>query len=311
MAGAPTARAGHNNKPVSQLVAAIGFGLVTASILALGSVGFTLQFGITNIFNVAYGDVMTVGAFVAYVVNVPGHQNIWLAMAAAAGAGAILSALINQLIYAPFLRRGTSLFTMVMVSLAVSVIAVNIIQVFAGAGFYGYTYTAQRTFHFLGMLFTATQLAIIGISVGTMILLHVLLTRTRLGKAMRATAVNASLARSCGISTDRVTAAAWLISGALCGLAGSTLALNTSSFDTGLGSSFLLIVIAAAVFGGVGRAYGAMLGALVVGVASEVAALITPDLKQVAAFVLLCIMLLYRPNGLLRATTLDDGGGGL
>src|SRR5882672_11518051 len=103
---------------MSQLTLAIGFGLVTVAILALTAVGFTLQFGVSNIFNLAYGEIMTASAFVAYVVNVKGGESIWVAMAGGAVTGAVLSVVLSRLVFMPFLRRGTSLFTMVMVSLA-------------------------------------------------------------------------------------------------------------------------------------------------------------------------------------------------
>jgi branched-chain amino acid transport system permease protein/neutral amino acid transport system permease protein len=132
-----------------------------------------------------------------------------------------------------------------------------------------------------------------------MTLLHLMLRYTRLGKAMRATAGNLALARTCGIRTDRVTTIASVLSGFLCGMAGVTFAINIATFQHTTGSDLLLVVIAAAVFGGVGQPYGAMLGALVIGVASEFAALISPDLNQVIAFAILALMLLVRPNGLI------------
>src|SRR5215471_6420819 len=121
---------------MNQLTLAIGFGIVTSAILALGAVGFTLQFGVSNIFNLAYGNVMTVAAFVAYLVNVRAGQSIWWAVAAGAAAAAVLSLSISRLVYAPLLRRGAELFTMVMVSLAVSTILLNAIEGVAGTGFY-------------------------------------------------------------------------------------------------------------------------------------------------------------------------------
>jgi branched-subunit amino acid ABC-type transport system permease component len=286
---------------MNQVTLALGFGLVTAAILALSAVGFTLQFGVSNIFNLAYGDVMTVAAFVAYVVNVDAHASIWIAMAAGAAAGSVLSVAINRMIFVPFLRRGTALFTMVMVSLAVATIVQNAIQAAAGASFRSYTLSSESSLHFLGMIFTPRQLIIIAIAVGAMVALHLLLRYSRVGKAMRATAADAELARSCGIRTDRVTAVAWALSGALCGLGGVALALNLASFDFTFGNSFLLVIVAAAVFGSVGQPYGAMLGALVIGIVSEEAAIISPSLKQVAAFAVLVVILLVRPNGLWRS----------
>jgi branched-chain amino acid transport system permease protein/neutral amino acid transport system permease protein len=126
------------------------------------------------------------------------------------------------------------------------------------------------------------------------------MTRTRLGKAMRATATNPGLARSCGVATDRVIDAAWLLSGALCGIAGVALVLNTATFTEGTGASFLVPIIAAAVLGGIGQPYGAMLGAVTIGLATEVsAALINPAYKGVVAFAILIVVLLVRPQGIL------------
>src|SRR2546430_9851225 len=284
---------------LNQVTLAIGFGLVTSAILALSAVGFTLQFGVSNIFNLAFGDVMVIAAFVAYAVNAAG-ADIWVAMGAGAAAGAGASVLINRLVFVPFLRRGTSLFTMVMVSLAVATILSNGLQVVAGTTFRSYRVPAEASLHILGMLLTPRQLVVIGIAAASMLALHGLMRYTRIGKAMRATATDAELARSCGIATDRVTAVAWAISGALCGLGGVALALNLASFNFTFGNSFLLVIVAAAVFGSVGQPYGAMVGALVIGMASELAAIVTPLLKSVVAFGILALILLVRPAGLWR-----------
>jgi branched-chain amino acid transport system permease protein/neutral amino acid transport system permease protein len=284
---------------MNQIPLAIGFGLVTSAILALSAVGFTLQFGVSSIFNLAYGDVMTVSAFIAYLADRSG-AGIWLAMLTGAAAGAAVSVAISRLIFTPFLRRGTSRFTMVMVSLALAVILQNAIQAVAGPSFRSYAESQGRSLHFLGMILTPYQLVIIGVAAAAMVALHLVLRYTRVGKALRATAADAELARSSGIATERVSAVAWAISGALCGLGGVTLALNLASFDFTFGNQFLLIVVAAAVFGSVGQPYGAMAGAVVIGMASELSAIWTPALKQVVAFVILALILLIRPAGLWR-----------
>jgi branched-chain amino acid transport system permease protein/neutral amino acid transport system permease protein len=284
---------------MNQLTLAIGFGLVTSAILALCAVGFTLQFGVSNILNLAYGDVMTVSAFMAYLVNASG-AGLWLAICAGAATGAVVSVLISTLIFTPFLRRGTSRFAMIMVSLALAVILQNAIQAVAGPAFRSYSRSQGTSLHLLGMILTPYQLVIIGVAAASMLALHLLLRYTRIGKALRATAADAELARSCGIATERVSALAWAISGTLCGLGGVTLALNLASFDFHFGNAFLLVIVAAAVFGSVGQPYGAMVGALVIGIASELAAIWTPSLKQVVAFVILALILLVRPAGLWR-----------
>jgi branched-chain amino acid transport system permease protein/neutral amino acid transport system permease protein len=283
---------------VSQIVLSLGFGLVTASILALGAVGFTLQFGVTNLFNLAFGENMTVSMFVAYLALVSLHWNMWAAMAAGAVAGAVLSLGISRLIYLPFQRRGTSQFAMVMVTVAVSFILKNVLQMFSGATYYSYQLPPEPPIRFLGMVFDARQLAIIGLAATSLLGMHLLFKYTRLGKAMRATSDNAALARSVGIPTNRVVSAAWVLSGLLAGLAGVALAIDLGSFNSGTGGSYLLLIVAAAVFGSVGEPYGAVLGAVVIGLTSEVAAIYYPQLKDVVAFAILVLVLLLRPAGL-------------
>jgi len=284
---------------VSTLLPAIGFGIVTASILAVAGVGFTLQFGVTNILNLAYGDIMTAAAFVAYLITRAGIS-VWLALVAGGAFGAIFSVVLNRGIYTPFVRRGTRLFGMIIVTIAVSLILQNGLLAIFGANFFSLQMPRPTSVHIAGMVFTTIQLAIIGVAVAAMLLIHLLLRYTKLGKAMRATATDPDLARNCGIATDRVIDVAWAISGAQCGLAGVVLVMNVTAFTDTTGSQFLIPIVAVAVLGGIGQPYGAMLGALVIGIASELAAaVISPDYKDVVAFVILVIVLLARPQGIL------------
>src|ERR1700730_7960432 len=185
------------------LVPAVGFGLVTASILALAGVGFTLQFSVTNILNLAYGDIMTAAAFVGYLVTSAG-LGIWAALAAGAVFGAGFSALLNRCLYAPFIRHGMRLFGMIIVTIAVSLIVQNGLLAIWGASFFSLGLPAASSVHLAGMVLTTAQRAIIGIAAAAMAGVHLLLRYTRLGKAMRATANDPELARGCGIATDRV-----------------------------------------------------------------------------------------------------------
>jgi len=284
---------------LSTLVPAIGFGIVTASILAVAGVGFTLQFGVTNILNLAYGDIMTAAAFVAYLVTSAG-LSVWLALLAGGAFGAVFSVLLNRFVYTPFVRRGTRLFGMIIVTIAVSLIVQNALLAIFGANFFTLQMPRPTSVHIAGMVFTTVQLAIIGIAVVVMLGIHVLLRYTKLGKAMRATATDPELARNCGIATDRVIDLAWGISGALCGLAGVILVVNVGSFTDTTGAQFLIPIVAVAVLGGIGQPYGAMLAALVIGIASELAAAIfSPEYKDVVAFVILVVVLIARPQGIL------------
>ena len=156
----------------SLFVQSIGFGLVTASILALASVGFTLQFGVSNILNLAYGDLMTASAFAGYAVNQAGGS-IPESLAAGAGFCALASMLLNRYVYRPFVRHGTKLFGMVVVTLAVGIILQNILLAAYGATFFSYRFSTGRQEHILGMVFDTSQLMIIGLSVVVMILVYI------------------------------------------------------------------------------------------------------------------------------------------
>jgi neutral amino acid transport system permease protein len=279
--------------------AALGFGLVTASVLAFAAVGFTLQFGATNVFNLAFGDTMTASAFVAYAVMQVG-VNIWGALVIGGLFGAVASVLLNRCIYAPFIRRGTKLWGMIIVTLAMSLIIQNVLQAIYGTDYYNFApgHTSSVT---LGpMVFTTIQLAMMGLAVAAMLAFHLLLKYTRLGRAMRATATNPDLARNCGVATSRVIDATWALSGLMCGVGGVVLVLNVSAFQSTTGGLFLIPMIAAAVLGGVGQPYGAMLGALVIGITTEVGAVfVTPDYKELLAFAVLIVVLIIRPQGIL------------
>ena len=282
-------------------LASAGFGLITAAVLAIAAVGFTLQFAVTDVLNLAFAAVMTAGAFVAYWINQLG-VSIWLGLAVAMAACAALSVVLNLVVYSPFQRRGSSPITIVIVSLGMALIIEFGIEAIVGGVNVSYTMSQGHTFHLGGLILTSVQLVIIAISVVVMAFAHVLLRYTKLGKAMRATAANRSLARNCGIRTDRVITTTWALTGALCGLAGTVFAIDIGSFGPTSTDLFVVLILAAVFLGGPGHAYGAMLGALLIGVATEVsAAYIQPDYKYVVAFVALLAMLAVRPSGLFGA----------
>ena len=284
---------------MSVFLASIGFGLVTASVLAIAAVGFTLQFGVTDVLNLAFSAVMILGAFVAYLLNSHGIS-VWYGLIVSMVAGAVVSVLINSVVYTPFQRRGASPITMVIVSLGMTLIIEFGVEAVAGGVPVSYTMGNGPTFQAGSFVLTGVQLVIIALALVTMAGVHALLRYTKLGKAMRATAANRNLARNCGIRTGRVITTTWALTGALCGLAGTIFAIDAGSFDATSTDVFLVLILAAVFLGGPGQPYGAMLGALVIGLATEVSAAFIPaDYKYVAAFVVLLIMLAVRPTGLL------------
>jgi branched-subunit amino acid ABC-type transport system permease component len=279
-----------------------GFGLITASILAIAAVGLSLQFGVTNYINFAYGDLMTFGVYVAFVVNQRLGLNIWLGLLAAVIFTAIVAWLINLCILQPFADRGYSPIIMLVVTLGVSLIVQNVILAIFSEQFQNYTVNTGTPLHLGPFLFTPLQLAIIGLAIIAMLGVHGLLRYTRLGKAMRAVSDSPELARVSGINTRVIVNATWLITGGLAGLSGVVLALNVASFTPTVGFGFLFVIFAAVILGGIGRPYGAMIGALIVGVATEMsAAFISSEYKTAIALVILIIALLIRPQGIFTS----------
>lgn len=285
------------------IVESIGFGIASGAVIALGAVGFSIQFGISNILNIAYGALMTLAAYLGLLLIDHG-VDAWVALGVAGVGVGVVSVLYNRLLLTPLVRRGTGPVATVIVTVAAGTMLQYVIVAIAGPDTRSYGQQSGRTLHFAGLTLSEGQVVIIALTVVVMLALHMLLTRTTLGKAMRATSSNRTLARSCGISTDRVSDIAWLISGTLCGAAGVALAITTVSFDFTLGGLFLIPMVAAAILGGIGQPYGAVLGALIVGVSSELFASVSnPNYKDVVAFAILIAVLLLRPRGLFGSGT--------
>jgi branched-subunit amino acid ABC-type transport system permease component len=281
------------------LLNSVGFGLVTASIIAVGAVGLTLQFGITNFINFAYGELLTIGAYVGYYCTAVLHLNLILAVLAAAVVTGVLAVVLNELVFAPFVRTKAKLFIMLIVTIAVSLILQNAFQLAFGTDFYRYKVGGNTTHHLGPFLLTTTQLLIIGLAAVSLVGLQVLLRYTKLGKSMRAMSDSADLAEASGLNTRVITRIAWFLSGGLAGIGGVALALNVYTVTPTLGNLFVLVLFAAVILGGIGNPIGAMLAALIIGVVMEVSgAYINSAYKTAVTFAILLLVLLIRPSGL-------------
>jgi branched-subunit amino acid ABC-type transport system permease component len=284
---------------VSILVAAIGFGLASGAVIALASLGFTLQFGLSNTLNIAYGGFITLAAFLGYGLIQLG-LGPWTTMAVIAVVTGLASVLYYRLFIRSLIRRSIGLGPLAIATAAALIFIEYAIVAVAGTDVKSYGLTSGHTFHLWYFVWSSTQVVIIVLALVLMGAFQALLRFTQLGRALRATAVNRTLARSCGIRAERVTSAAWLISGLLCGIAGVALAITTQAFDFNIGSNFLILIIAAAVVGGIGEPYGAIAGGFLIGITTEIsAAYWSPAYSDVIAFALLIVILLVRPTGLL------------
>ena len=279
----------------------VGFGCVTASVLALASVGLSLQFGITNYVNFAYGDFMALGGFFAYVLNNQVlHLDIWIALVLGSLAMGVFAVIVNRLILGPFARRFSTSHYVLIVTFGLSLIMLNVAYAIWGAQVRFYNMPISAALHIGPLLLTRNQLIVIGISVVLMLGVHTILKTTRLGKSMRAMSDNTTLAMTSGIDTKRITTITWFLSGTLAGVAGTVLGISEGNLTPASGELFLFVIFAAVILGGIGSIYGAMGGALLIGLATEIsAAFINPSYKLDIAFVILILTLLIRPSGLI------------
>jgi neutral amino acid transport system permease protein len=281
---------------VQLLVDGLRFGLL----IAITAVGLSLIFGTTGLTNFAHGELVTIGAVAAWYINVQGGVPLvpatLIAMVVGAGVGAL-----NELgLWRPLRRRGTGLVAALVVSIGLSLALRYLIQIVYG-GFsnpYG-QYQAQRAVNYGLFTLTNRSLASIVISLAVLLLVAVMLQRTRIGKAMRAVADNRDLAASSGINVNQVILVVWMMGGALAALGGVLLGLS-DQVQWDMGFRLLLLMFAGVTLGGLGTAYGALVGSIIVGVFVQMSTLVIPsDVKYVAGLLLLIVILVIRPQGIL------------
>jgi branched-chain amino acid transport system permease protein len=301
------ASAGGAGKATQALQLAVG-GLVFSVLLAMGALGLTMIFGTTGLTNFAHGELITFGALVAYGVDaLPGtiriggtNVTIAVAILAAAVVSAAFGWVNDRALWRPLRHRGTGLIAMMVVSIGLSILLRSIFQYLAGASTHQYSqFSSPRPWKWGPVLVTPKDVFIVLFSTVVLVLVGIGLQRTRLGKATRAVSDNTALSAATGINVDRVISAVWIVGAMLAGLSGVLLGM-TQGFDYQLGFKLLLLVFAATVLGGLGTAWGAIVGAMVIGLFVEVSTLIVPaELKFVGALVVLIVVLLIRPQGLL------------
>jgi branched-chain amino acid transport system permease protein len=282
-------------------------GVVLGSIYALGAIGVSLTFGILRFANFAHGETMTLGAYVTVtLILLTGlHPLAVLPVAMALTAAATLG--IDRLFYRP-LRHSPTIILLI-ASFGMMLMVRSVIQFSWGVQLRSLQPgVIQRPY----VLFDALRISpkhvlIIASALILMTLVHLLLTRTKIGKAMRAMADSPELARLTGIETEKVVRATCVIGACLATAAGVFLALDTH-VETMMGFKILLPLFASAILGGIGSAYGAMVGGLVIGIAEELSTyawigdgpLLAPGYKAGVAFAIMVLMLIWRPSGLFR-----------
>jgi branched-subunit amino acid ABC-type transport system permease component len=279
-------------------------GLVTGSVIAIAAVGVSLVYGILRLVNFAYGDVMAFGAFVGFYFNVSLGLAMVPATLLAMGATAVLAVLLEGVLWRPLRRRGARFMGLFLASIGLALVLRQAIFLVAGPQPRAFDVDPYKVYVLGSVRLSGGQGAAVVVAGAAIVAVGLLLGLTTAGRTMRAVADDPSLAAIAGIDTGRVVLLTWVLSGLLAGLAGVLAGLVQSSFDPNFGFSLLLPTFAAVVLGGIGSAYGALAGGLLLGLATELSTWtgflggVSPVYKPVVAFGLLILALLVRPQGL-------------
>ena len=288
---------------LSGLGQALLFGLINGSVIAVGAVGLTLSYGVTRFINFAYGEFLTFGAYAALLVvgglggSVGTAVGVPVAAVLAVGAVGLLGVAVSEGFFRPLRERGP--LPLLITSIGVAFVLRNLLRAVVGTQAKQLPVPLMRPWTFAGLHLNPVEALVLASAVATMVAVHLLLQRTMLGTMMRATSGNRQLALVSGIDTDRVIRYTWLISAGTGALAGILLAVLFPPFRPIMGWDFLIVVFAATLLGGIGKPYGAMAGALVVGIAMSLGTTyLSADYRTGYAFAILVGVLLFYPEGI-------------
>jgi branched-chain amino acid transport system permease protein len=278
------------------LVTGLRFGLI----LALAAIGLSLVFGTTGLTNFAHGELVTFGALVTFSLNSVAGLPLLVAAPITLVLAAAFGWLQDSLVWRQLRSRGIGLIAMMIFSIGFAFFLRFLFLYVYGGGIRFYTdFTGQSGLSLGPVVLRPLDLVSMGLSVVVLVAVALTLLYTRIGRATRAVADNPALAATSGIDVDRVIRVVWVAGTVLAALAGILFTVSQGASYL-LGFQILLLVFAAVVLGGLGTAFGATLGAVLVGVISDLSTLVIPaELESVGALVVLIIILLVRPQGLL------------
>lgn len=293
-------------------------GIIVGAIITLGAVGLSMVFGILRFPNFGHGDIMTLGAYFGLLLGVNalpalglsasplGPLSFGLSLLAALIPAMLLNGAavvgVDLLVFRPLRQRRASPVLMAIAALGVGLMLRALVFLGWGSGFQSYTVGLRTVYNLpLGLQIRPDQIFILAVALVLVVALYLFLEKSKMGKALRATADNPELARVSGINTDRMIIWTWLIAGGLAAAGGMLLGLQAQVRPL-MGWDFLLPLFAAVILGGIGNPYGALAGGLVMGVAQETSTIwIQPSYKPAVAFIILIIILLLRPRGIFGA----------
>ncbi|WP_372912160.1 branched-chain amino acid ABC transporter permease [Salinigranum sp.] len=279
----------------------VWFGLVTGSLIALGALGLTLIFGILDFINIAYGEYMALGAFIAFGLNTQVGLPIAASGALAIVAMGPIAVALDKAVFQHF--RDRSAIVLLVVSIGLSFVLRNVIRVVWGSGSKRFDVPIEQAPSYFGVQILPDQVAIVVLSLVVLALTFGLLRKTDIGIAMRAASNDTDLARIRGVDTERLVLYVWVVGGVIAAIAGVMLGLDAQLRPT-MGFLTLIPIFAAVILGGIGDPVGAVVGGYAIGLTQELSVVVIPsEYKPLVGLALLVVGLLTRPDGLFGEAT--------
>lgn len=300
VATTPEGDASQRDFSLAQVWQQVGSGLRFGLLLALASIGLNLVFGTTGLSNFAHGEQVTLGAALAFVAANIWHLPLWLAIVVALVLSGATGWAQDAGIWKPLRRRGTPVMQLMIVTIGLSIALQFLIQMFVGGRSLRIQSSNPVPMEIAGV--TLSQSSWVAMAVAAVCIVGIAwwLTRTRIGRATRAVSDNPALAAATGIDPDKIIRIVWIMSTTFAALSGVLVGISFGSFNWSLGMQLLLLMFAAVTLGGLGTAFGALVGSIVIGLVVELSNLVIPsDLRYASALVILILVLLVRPQGLL------------
>lgn len=288
-------------------------GIAVGSVIALAAVGLTLTYGILRLANFAHGDILTLGAYLAFFANTTLNLDIWLSIALGGASAIAFVLLCEKILWQPLRTKRATSTTMMIVSIGLALVIRNVIVLIWGAKPQKYNLPTFPAIKLMELSITRNKIVVIIAAIALIAALYYLLQSTKIGKAMRAVADNPELAKVAGINVKAVIIWTWVIAGGMTALGGSMYGLITN-LRPNMGWFLILPMFAAVILGGIGNPYGAIAGALIVGISQEVATTcpaalgdlqkycIGTDYKLGVGLVIMILVLLFKPQGLFKST---------
>lgn len=285
------------------LIQSLIFSAEFGSFIAIAAISFSIIYRVVGMINFAHGEWLTVGGYIGYLTLGAVGNNVWLALPIVLGTSSVAGYGLARTFYRPLRRSGSGPIMLMLGSIAVGyILRAGFRIVFSSEPETVIIPTETYRFDFLGGFFVnSTQLLVIAVAALVFIGVHLMFKRTNVGIAMRATGSDEDLAEVCGIETSNIRRNTWLAMSGLAGLSGFLIAASTNIYPL-MGYQYILLLIAAAILGGIGSAYGAIAGAYVIGLAVTLTTSYLPSsvttLGTAVAFAILILVLLIRPSGI-------------